>query len=226
MEIHNLHRWDLSPSEAIALQRELAEKVVLAPALEQCQLVAGADVSNDRFSNVLYAGVVLLRADDCSVIERRSAVVTTTFPYVPGLLSFREAPVLLAAFGKLSQAPDLVLCDGQGIAHPRRLGLACHVGLWLELPCVGCAKSRLTGKYVEPGPGPGARTPLVDHGETIGAVVRTRQAARPLFISPGHKIDRESAVRWVLALGRGRRLPEPTRLAHEYVNQVRTGAAT
>jgi deoxyribonuclease V len=225
MDIHPLHRWDVTPAEAVALQRTLAARVVTGPPLKSWELVAGCDVSHDRFSTTLYAGVVVLRAGDFSVVERRAAVAQVEFPYTPGLLSFREAPVLLQALAKLEHTPDVVMCDGQGIAHPRRLGLASHVGLCLDRPCVGCAKSKLTGKFDEPGPGPGSRSPLLDRGQVIGGVVRTKARTLPLFVSPGHRIDLESAVRLVFACCRGYRLPEPTRLAHLYVNEVRRGAA-
>jgi deoxyribonuclease V len=225
MKIHRLHRWDLSPEEAVALQRELAARVVTDTPLNECQLVAGADVSYDRYSSTFYAGVVVLRTDDFRVVERRAAVAESTFPYVPGLLSFREAPVLLRALELVESEPDAVLCDGQGIAHPRRLGLASHVGLWLDRPCLGCAKSKLTGRYTEPGPHAGDRSPLTDRGVRIGSVVRTKDGVQPVFVSPGHRIGLDSSVRWVLATCRRHRLPEPTRLAHLYVNEVRTGSA-
>jgi deoxyribonuclease V len=225
MDIHPLHRWDVTQAEAVALQRTLAARIITDTPLSSWELVAGCDVSHNRFSSTLYAGVVLLRADDFSVVERRAAVAQVDFPYRSGLLSFREAPVLLQALAQLKHAPDVVMCDGQGIAHPRRLGLASHVGLFLDRPCVGCAKSRLTGDYDEPGPGPGARSPLLHRGQVIGSVVRTKARTRPLFVSPGHRIDLESAVRLVFASCRGYRLPEPTRLAHLYVNEVRRGAA-
>jgi deoxyribonuclease V len=225
MNIHLLHSWDLTPAQAVALQRALADRVTTDTPLSSCDLIAGADVSNDRFSDTLYAGVVVLRASDLSVVERRGAVARSTFPYVPGLLSFREAPVLLRAFARVESRPDAVICDGQGLAHPRRLGLACHVGLWLDLPCLGCAKTRLTGRYQEPGREPGSRTPLVDGGTVLGSVVRTKTNAGPLFVSPGHRIDLDSTVRWVLATCRRHRLPEPTRLAHLYVNELRRGEA-
>ncbi len=181
-------------------------------------------MSYNRFSSTFYAGVVVIRMEDFAVVERRAAVAESTFPYVPGLLSFREAPVLLQALEAVESEPDLVLCDGQGIAHPRRLGLASHVGLWLDRPCAGCAKSKLTGQYKEPAAAPGSRSPLTDHGAIIGSVVRTKARVQPVFVSPGHRIDLDSSVRWVLAACRRHRLPEPTRLAHLYVNEVRTAS--
>jgi deoxyribonuclease V len=160
-------------------------------------------------------------AESFEVIERAGLEAPARFPYVPGLLSFREAPALLEAFDRLRARPDVVLCDGQGIAHPRRLGIASHLGLCLDLPTVGCAKSLLCGKYEEPGLNRGDRSPLVDRGEVIGAVLRTRARVAPLFVSPGHRCDLESAVGLVLATTGKLRLPIPTRMAHEYVNEVR-----
>src|SRR5262249_12948151 len=159
-----------------------------------------------------------------SVIERRGVVAEATFPYVPGLLSFREAPVVLEAFAKLEHAPDVVVCDGQGLAHMRRFGLACHLGLWLDRPCLGCAKTLLVGKFGAQGPEAGARADLVDRGEVVGAAVRTKRNVQPVYVSAGHRIDLDSAVRVVLAGAAGYRVPEPTRQAHLYVNELRRGA--
>jgi deoxyribonuclease V len=225
VEIHRLHSWNPDKKQAVALQRELANRVITGTPLNECRLIAGADVSYNRFSNIFFAGVVVVRLDDFSVVERRAARAESTFPYISGLLSFREAPVLLEALARVQSSPDLILCDGQGIAHPRRLGLASHIGLWLDRPCAGCAKSRLTGHFTEPGPEPGSSSPLVDRGEVVGSAVRTKARVQPVFVSPGHRIDLNSSVRWILAACRRHRLPEPTRLAHLYVNEVRTGAA-
>src|SRR5262249_4969325 len=162
MKIHPLHSWDVSATEAVALQRQLAGQVDVRTPLTRCELVAGADVSYNRDSDVFFAAVVVLRTSDWSVVETQGARKVSTFPYVPGLLSFREAPVLLEAFAKVQAEPDVVMLDGQGIAHMRRLGLASHVGLWLDRPCLGCAKSVLFGKYKEPGPKAGSLAPLLD----------------------------------------------------------------
>ena len=167
---------------------------------------------------------MVVRAGTFELVERVGLTAEAKFPYVPGLLSFREAPALLEAFGRLKARPDVVLCDGQGLAHPRRLGIACHLGLWLDLPTVGCAKSRLCGTFDEPGPVRGDRSPLVDRGETIGAVLRTRDRVAPLFVSPGHRCDLESAVGLVLATTRKLRLPIPSRMVHDFVNEVRRAA--
>jgi deoxyribonuclease V len=221
MEIKQLHSWDLTAVEAVALQRQLAEQVDICTPLKRCEIVAGADVSYNRFSNRLYAGVIVLHLPDFTVLERQGAVWETTFPYIPGLLSFREAPALLRAFAKVKSEPDVVLFDGQGRAHPRRLGLACHVGLWLDRPCLGCAKSRLTGTFKELDRKAGARAALTDRDEVIGRVLRTKTGVNPLFVSVGHHIDLESAVQTVLASCAGYRLPEPTRLADQHVNALR-----
>ena len=215
------HPWDLSPAEARSLQAELAEAVDATSPLPAWETLAAADVSFDRGSDVLSAAVVVVRAGTFELIERVGLVAPARFPYVPGLLSFREAPALLEAFDRLRTRPDVVLCDGQGIAHPRRLGIASHLGLRLDLPTVGCAKSRLCGGFADPGPNRGDRSPLTDKGETIGAVLRTRAKVAPLFVSPGHKCDLEGAVGLVLATTARYRLPIPSRMAHEYVNEVR-----
>jgi deoxyribonuclease V len=221
VQIQPLHSWNLTAAEAVALQKELAGRVDVRAPLTHCQLIAGADVSYNRFSSTFYASVVVLRFDDCTIVETQEAVQEVAFPYVPGLLSFREAPVLLEAFAKVQAEPDAVMFDGQGIAHPRRLGLASHMGLWLNRPCVGCAKSLLTGRFKEPGNKAGSLAPLIDNGEVVGDVVRTKDGVKPVFVSPGHRIDLPSAVRLVLATSRGYRLPEPTRQAHLHVNDLR-----
>ncbi len=221
MKIHPLHSWDLTPTQAVALQRELAAQVDTRAPLVRCELVAGADVSYDRFSNIVFAGVVVLRTDDWTIVERQGAVSEAKFPYVPGLLSFRETPALLEAFARVQSEPDAIMLDGHGYSHPRRCGFACHIGLWLDRPCVGCAKTRLVGKYKEPGLRAGAVAPLYDRDEVIGTVVRTKDRVKPVFVSVGHKIDQRSAVEVVLATCRGYRLPEPTRQAHLHVNALR-----
>lgn len=221
MQIRHLHAWDLDPSEARALQVELAQRVDTSTPLGPRQTVAAADVSFDRGGEELYAAVVVVQAGTFELVERVGVAGPAAFPYVPGLLSFREAPALIEAFERLRTRPDVVLCDGQGIAHPRRLGIASHLGLWLDLPTVGCAKSRLCGRYDEPGPNRGDRSPLIDRGEVVGAVVRTRPRVRPLFVSPGHRCNLEGAVALVQMTLDKVRLPVPSRMAHAYVNEVR-----
>jgi deoxyribonuclease V len=221
MHIRSLHAWDLTPKEAIALQRELAGQVDARTPLTRCDLVAAADVSHSRFSNRCYAGVVVVRISDGEVIEKQEAIRDVKFPYIPGLLSFRETPMVLEAFAKIQAEPDVVMLDAHGFAHPRRFGLACHVGLWLDRPCLGCAKSVLVGTYREPASKAGSQTALKDGREVIGRVVRTRTGIKPVYVTVGHRIDLPSAVRVVLATCRGHRLPEPARQAHLHVNALR-----
>ncbi len=222
MDIHPLHSWDLTASEAIALQRRLAGQVAADPRLRRRpRLVAGADISHNRFSNTLYTGVVVLETCGWTVVEQQGTVMEVTFPYRTGLLTFREAPPLLAAFARVQSEPDVVVIDGQGVAHPRRCGLAAHVGLWLDRPTLGCAKTRLTGVSGELGREAGSTAPLTDRGEVIGTVVRTKTGVAPVYVSVGHKISLASAVEVVLTSARGYRIPEPTRRAHLYVNELR-----
>jgi len=215
------HRFDVPIAEARALQQRLAARVVTRDELGPLRRIAGADVSYDRGSPVLYAAVVVLDAASGALLERAGVVRTVRFPYVPGYLSFRELPPLLEAFAKLSAPPDLVLCDGHGLAHPRRFGLACHLGVWLDLPSIGCAKSRLVGTHREPGPRRGASVRLRDGGETLGCVLRTRDGVKPVYVSVGHRVSLASARRIVLGLAARHRLPEPVRAAHAEVNRLR-----
>jgi deoxyribonuclease V len=224
MDISSLHTWDLTPTEAVALQRELAGRIDTRTPLADCELVAGADVSYNRFSPIFYAAVVVVRASDGTIVETQSAVRESPFPYVPGLLSFREGPVLLEVFAKLKTRPDAVMFDAAGFAHPRRIGLACHLGLWLNLPSIGCAKSILVGKAKSPGKKPGSLAPLKDGKEIIGTALRTKHGIKPVYVSVGHKIDLASAVRLTLMCCHGYRLPEPTRQAHLHVNVLRRNA--
>ena len=223
MEFKALHAWDLSPQEAIALQKQLADRILLDSSLpEPLKTVAGVDVSYKKWGNLFHAAVVVLDARSMELVETATASGEVRFPYVPGLLSFRELPIVLQAFKKLQQTPDVILVDGHGVAHPRRLGLASHLGLWLNLPTIGCAKSRLCGEHLEPRAKRGSTCELIDDGEIIGEIVRTRDRVKPMYISPGHKVDLPTAVDIALSCGRGYRLPEPTRRAHLLSNKVRT----
>jgi deoxyribonuclease V len=203
------------------MQDELRDAVVETDSARPVRLVAGADVSAQRGGSRLYAAVVVLEVPGLEVRDVSAARGEARFPYVPGYLSFREAPLVLEAFGRLRLRPDLVICDGQGRAHPRRLGLACHLGLWLDLPTIGCAKTRLIGSYRMPGPRRGCHRRLLDGGEVVGEVVRTRDGVKPVFVSVGHRISLTSARAWVLRLARRYRLPEPVRAAHLEVNRLR-----
>jgi len=206
------HDWNLTPKEGVALQRELALRVVTDDQYGPLMRVAGVDVGLQ--GGVARAAVVVLTFPELEIVERVRAECPVTFPYVPGLLSFREAPVILAALARLQQIPDLLIFDGQGYAHPRRMGIATHLGIVLDHPTIGCAKSRLCGTYEEPGLERGNHTWLYDKDEIIGAVVRTRTRVKPLFVSIGHRVRLESAIDIVLRCGGGVRLPEPTRWAH------------
>ncbi len=223
MDFAPLHPWDLEQAAAVELQRQLAEQVCCqARNPIKPQTVAGVDVSCAWRGDLFHAAVVLLSFPELQPLATVTASARSDFPYRPGLLSFRELPVILQAFGKLQLAPDLILVDGQGIAHPRGIGLASHLGLWLGLPTIGCAKSRLYGNHEPVGEQRGQRQPLQSpQGKKLGLVLRTRDRVKPLYVSPGHLLDPDQAADLVLACGRGYRLPEPTRLAHLASNQQR-----
>ncbi len=214
MRIHQRHTWNLTPAQAIALQKQLAAEIVSNHPidLDSLRLVAGVDVSVKQ--DISQAAVVVMTFPDLQPVETVLASQPTPFPYIPGLLSFREGPVLVDAFAKLEQTPDAFIFDGMGIAHPRRLGIAAQMGLWLEKPTVGCGKSLLVGKYREPGNERGASSDLIDRGEMIGKVLRTRAGVKPVYISPGHLADLDSAVTLVMRCTTRYRLPEPIRFAH------------
>src|SRR5918998_6633906 len=218
-----LHEWDVTPREAVELQKSLRERVRVTPLAKKIETVAGADISFNKFDPVVYAAVVVLRLPTLEVVEEAGVVSEKKFPYVPGLLSFRETPPLLQAWALLKTEPDAVMFDGQGLAHPRRVGIASHVGLLIDRPTLGCAKSVLVGRYEEPGAERGSWTPLVDKGETVGAALRTKTRVQPIYVSPGHLIDLEGAVELTLRSDGGYRQPEPTRRAHLFVNALRRG---
>jgi deoxyribonuclease V len=208
-----IHRWDLSPAEARLLQTELAGQVLREVAMGPVEWVAGADVHYPRKGLGRAVGV-LMRYPALEPVAVEVIEEPASFPYVPGLLSFREAPSVIKVLSRLPRRPDLLLVDGQGIAHPRRFGIAAHLGLTLDIPSVGCAKSRLCGDSAVPALEAGAWTPLMDGGETIGAVLRSRTGVKPLFVSIGHRMDLPAALQWTMACCRGYRIPEPLRLAH------------
>ena len=223
MRLAHRHRWNLTPRAAIELQQRLRSEVIqqLPQPLPAVPLVAGVDVSYDQHSDRLFAAVVVLQLPALKVSAQATAVDHARFPYVPGLLSFREAPPLLRCFRTLECVPDAVMVDGQGLAHPRRFGLACHLGWLLELPTFGCAKSILCGNYRNLVVRRGATAPLVHNGETLGMAVRTRANVQPVYVSVGHRMDLASAVDLALRCAPRWRIPEPTRQAHILVNQLR-----
>ena len=214
MKVETLHNWQVSVAQALDIQRRLAGQVSRSNQVAALRFIAGVDMSVNKAQGIATAAVVVLNYPELSVVETQLAQDKLDFPYVPGLLSFRESPLILAACQRLKAIPDLIMVDGQGIAHPRRMGLASHLGLFLNTPTIGCAKSLLCGSYEVLGEEPGSYTEIVDGGETIGAALRTKPGIKPIFVSIGHKIDLQSAIRWVLECCRGYRLPEPTRLAH------------
>lgn len=210
----NLHTWDLTPEEAARTQKKLRANLVLAWDNRPVTMIGGVDVSIKTEST--HAAVVVLRYPELSPLEGVTAEAPLVFPYIPGLLAFREGPAVLAAWDRLQNKPDLLMFDGQGIAHPRGIGIASHMGLWLDRPTIGVAKSRLYGQHTEVGPKHGDRADLLDKTRNIiGTVLRTRERTNPLYVSPGHLIDVEHATQFVLACSAGYRLPEPTRWAHK-----------
>lgn len=208
-----LHEWALTPEQAIALQRELAPRLIREDRLGEVGLIAGVDIGFEQDGAITRAAVVVLEWPSLVPVEQVVYREPTRMPYIPGLLSFREVPAAYAAFAKLDSNPDLVMVDGQGIAHPRRLGVASHLGLWLELPTIGVAKSILCGRHDPVPESRGQWTPLRHRNEVIGVALRSREKVKPVFVSPGHRISLETSIEWVVrCLGRTK-LPEPTRLA-------------
>lgn len=214
------HPWNLSEAEAIALQQQLALQVVKENQLPAIRFVAGTDVAYDEQSDKLFAAVVVLDAESLEVVETSVAEDRAQFPYIPGLFSFRELPPLAKALEKLHTSPDLIVCDGQGVAHPRRLGLASHLGILFDLPTIGCGKTRLLGEAEELGVKRGSYSPLVDDGEVIGSVLRTQDQVKPVYVSVGHRISLATACNWILKLAPHYRLPETTRQADQAVRKA------
>ncbi len=221
MKIKKLHNWNLSYSQAIALQKSLSGKVQTIELKKQPKTIAGIDCAFSKDKKRIVACVVVLKLPGFELIETENAVQKLTFPYIPGLLSFREAPACLAAVEKLKHELDAFIIDGQGIAHPRRFGLACHLGLFFNKPTIGCAKSRLIGSFEEPASNKGSFGPLKDGRETIGAVVRTRTNVKPVFVSVGNKCLLKNAIDVILNCTTKYRIPEPARLAHQLVNALK-----
>ena len=224
MRVERRHPWNLSYREAVEVQRALSSEIRLMPLTKAVRTVAGADVSYSRKSRDIYAAVLVFSFPDLDLIERALAADRVEFPYVPGLLSFREAPVLSKAFRKIRNRPDVIMFDGQGIAHPRRMGLASHMGLLLDCPSIGCAKTRLVGVHPPVPEERGSGVLLTDRGRVVGGVVRTRDRVKPVFVSPGHAITVDDSIRLVLSCCRGYKLPEPTRQAHIAVGAFRQQA--
>jgi len=221
MEPKLLARWNLTPREARREQERLRARVILEDRCAPIRTVAGADLAFDPETNVAFAGVIVYRFPELEEVERRMVRRKLRFPYVPGLLSFREGPVLLAAFARLRTEPDLILIDGHGRAHPRLFGIACHLGVLLDKPAIGCAKSLLVGEHDEPGVRAGSAAPLSFRGERVGVVLRSRDNVKPIYVTTGHRVSLDSAVKLVRQCLDGYRLPKPTREADHYVRELR-----
>jgi deoxyribonuclease V len=215
------NRWNVSVAEAKRIQLELRDRVERSDRFGDLRRVAAADVALDIEGKRALAGVVVYSFPEMEELERVWAVRPLRFPYIPGLLSFRELPVILAAFERVRQTPNLIFCDGHGYAHPRRFGIACHLGIELDRPTIGCGKSRLVGKHAEPTTERGSWTPLEDRGERIGAVLRTRTGVKPIYVSTGHRVSLESAIELVLAVCDGYRIPRPVRDADHFVGTLK-----
>ena len=214
MKVERLHSWRVSHAEALDIQLRLAAQVSRRNEAVTPRFIAGVDISAGKEREMATGAVVVLSYPELRLVETEVARGALNFPYIPGFLSFRESPLILDACQRLTTIPDLILVDGQGIAHPRRMGLASHLGLFLNTPTVGCAKSRLRGSHEMPGEEPGSYAEVVDNGETIGVALRTRLGVNPVYVSIGHRVDLNTAIYWVMNCCRGYRLPEPTRLAH------------
>jgi len=219
MQVHHLHDWDVTPTDAIAIQKDFADHLITEPlAIESIQHVAGVDVSVKN--GISQAAVVILTFPELQVVEVQTAAMPTPFPYVPGLLTFREGPALAMAFAQVQQTPDALIFDGMGRIHPRRMGIAAHFGLWLDLPTIGCGKTHFIGDYAEPEAEKGAFSPLHHKGEQLGVVLRTRTNVKPVYISPGHRSDIDSARDLALRCTPKYRLPEPIRQAHNAAGKI------
>jgi len=214
VKVNRLHGWRVSTAQALEIQARLAAQVSRNSEVVTPRFIAGVDISAERGRGMAQGAVVVLQYPALRPVETRVIAGNLDFPYIPGLLSFRESPLTLAACEQLGITPDLVLVDGQGVAHPRRFGLASHLGLCLNLPTIGCAKSLLCGTHKTPGAEPGSYAEVVDKGEIIGVALRTKLGVKPIYVSIGHKVDLKTAIYWVMKCCRGYRLPEPTRLAH------------
>ena len=222
MKYLKLHAWNVGYKKAVEIQERLKKSIILKGSAKNCKLIAGADVSYTKGSEIFYASVVVFNLQTMERVEEVTASGKVDFPYIPGLLSFRESPILLKAFAKIKSEPDVIILDAQGIAHPRGIGLASHIGLLLDKSSIGCAKTRLIGEYNEVGGEAGSHSQLTVKDKIVGAVLRTRKNVKPVFVSPGHKIDLNTSIDLILKSCRGYRLPEPVRQAHNLVKKTAT----
>jgi deoxyribonuclease V len=220
------HTWKLTPKQAIALQKQLSSQIIRYDQMAPPQRIAGIDVGFEATGEITRAVVAVLDFNNLKLLEQAIVRIPTQFPYIPGLLSFREVPAILKAIEELSEKPDLLLCDGQGLAHPRRFGLACHLGLLTDIPSIGVAKTRLIGNHETLPEAKGSWVPLLDRDEVIGAVVRSRSGVKPIYVSIGHRISLNSALDYVLAATTRFKLPETTRAAHHLASVDKTAVSS
>jgi deoxyribonuclease V len=210
-----LHSWDVNVKEAIRIQEALKDRVILKRTFSEVRTIGGGDVAYSKEGDRLFGAIAVLSFPDLEILDTATAVGKTPFPYIPTLLSFREGPILVKSFERLKTKPEVMFYDGQGIAHPRGIGLASHMGLWLDLPSIGCAKTPLLDEFIPPAPSKGSYEWILKEGKKVGAVLRTREGVKPVFVSPGHRIDLPTSIRLVLESCRGFRFPEPLRKAHQ-----------
>ena len=215
-----LHSWNVSVAEAIRIQEDLRNRVILEKTFSKVRTVGGGDVAYSKNTNVLFGAIVVLSFPKMETLDIATAEGNNFFPYIPGLLSFREGPILIQTFQKLKVKPDVMIYDGQGIAHPRGFGLASHMGLWFDLPSIGCAKTPLLDEFVSPGPSKGSFELIRREGKGVGAVLRTKEKVKPLFVSPGHRIDLLTSIQLTLKTCQRFRIPEPLRRAHQLSREI------
>jgi deoxyribonuclease V len=211
----SLHAWNVSVEEAIQIQEVLKDRIILKKTFSRVRTIGGGDVAYSKNGNLLFGAVVVLSFPNMEILDMATADGQIPFPYIPTLLTFREGPILIKTFQRLKIKPDVMIFDGQGIAHPRRMGLASHMGLWLNLPSIGCAKTALLDEFISPGPSKGSYEWIRREGKKVGAVLRTKEKVKPLFVSPGHRIDLLTSIQLLLESCRRFRIPEPLRKAHQ-----------
>jgi deoxyribonuclease V len=219
-----LHSWNVSVEEAIQIQEAFKDRIILKKTFSEVRTIGGGDAAYSRNGKLLFAAIVVLSFPEMEIIDTATADGKTLFPYLPGLLSFREGPILIKTFQRLRLKPDMMIYDGQGIAHPRGMGLASHMGLWLDLPSVGCAKTPLLHEFISPGLSRGSFEWVRREGKKVGAVLRTKDRVKPLFVSPGHQIDLLTSNQLILESCKGFRFPEPLRKAHQLAERTKQRA--
>jgi len=215
-----LHSWNVSVEEAIRIQETLRDRIILKNTSLKVRTIGGGDVAYSKNENLLFGAIVVLSFPDMEILGTATCDGKIPFPYIPTLLSFREGPILIKTFQKLKMKPNVLIFDGQGIAHPRGMGLASHMGLWLDLPSIGCAKTPLLDGFISPGPSKGSFEYIRKERKKVGAVLRTKEKVKPLFISPGHQIDLMTSIQLILETCRGFRFPEPIRKAHQITREI------